>query len=97
MGAVYDYLIIGGVTAGLTLAARLSEEPEISVAVIEAGSYYQIKSPLLSSTPLSAVSFAGTSPEDTHQGIDWSFVTAPQAGANERQLHYARGKCLGGR
>ncbi|XXG97428.1 hypothetical protein Hte_003729 [Hypoxylon texense] len=96
MGAVYDYLIIGGGTAGLTLAARLSEDLEVSVAVIEAGSYYQIKSPLVLSTPFSGVGFSGTSPEDTHQGVDWSFVTAPQAGANDRQLHYPRGKCLGG-
>ncbi|KAI1078776.1 choline dehydrogenase [Whalleya microplaca] len=96
MGAVYDYLIIGGGTAGLTLAARLTEEPEVSVAVIEAGSYYQINSPLILSTPFSGVGFTGTSPKDTHQDIDWSFVTSPQAGANDRQLHYARGKCLGG-
>ncbi|KAH8896368.1 choline dehydrogenase [Thozetella sp. PMI_491] len=96
MGAVYDYVIIGGGTAGLTLAARLSEESEISVAVIEAGNYYQIDSPLLLSTPMSGVGFTGTSPGDIHQGIDWSFVTAPQEGANHRQLHYARGKCLGG-
>lgn len=33
----YDYLIIGGGTAGLTLAARLTEDPEVTVGVIEAG------------------------------------------------------------
>lgn len=33
----YDYLIAGGGTAGLTLAARLTENPAVSVAVIEAG------------------------------------------------------------
>jgi choline dehydrogenase len=33
----YDYVIIGGGTAGLTLAARLTEDPNVSVGVIEAG------------------------------------------------------------
>lgn len=97
MGAEYDYVIVGGGTAGLTLAARLSEEPEFSVAVIEAGNYYQIDTPLLLSTPMSGVGFTGTSPSDIHPAIDWSLVTAPQKGANDRQLHYAGGKCLGGR
>ena len=33
----YDYVIVGGGTAGLTLAARLTEDPNVSVGVIEAG------------------------------------------------------------
>lgn len=35
--ASFDYLVVGGGTAGLTLAARLSEDPAVSVGVIEAG------------------------------------------------------------
>ncbi|KAI1412206.1 choline dehydrogenase [Hypoxylon sp. FL1857] len=94
--ATYDFVIVGGGTAGLTLAARLSEDPETSVAVVEAGTYYQITNPLISSIPCCGISFAGSSPKDTNPGVDWSFVTAPQVGAGDRELHYARGKCLGG-
>lgn len=34
---IFDYVIIGGGTAGLTLAARLTENPEIQVVILEAG------------------------------------------------------------
>lgn len=43
VNATYDYVIIGGGTAGLTIAARLAEDEEVSVAVIEAGGFYQIE------------------------------------------------------
>lgn len=91
----YDYVIVGGGTAGLTLAARLSEDPNIQVAVIEAGTYYEAGDPLLSSTPTGDVIGVGASPLDTNPN-DWNFVTTPQAGANNREVHYARGRCLGG-
>ena len=38
----YDYVIVGGGTGGLTIAARLAEDKNVSVAVIEAGGFYQI-------------------------------------------------------
>jgi len=40
--ASYDYVIVGGGTGGLTIAARLAEDKNVSVAVIEAGGFYQI-------------------------------------------------------
>jgi choline dehydrogenase len=95
--AEFDYVIIGGGTAGLVLANRLSEDSSIQVAVIEAGTFYQISNPLLSSTPAGDVIWAGASPLDTNPLVDWNFITVPQAGANGRKIHYARGKCLGGR
>ena len=93
----YDYVVVGGGTAGLAIAARLSENSRITVAVIEAGGKYQITNPLLSSTPAGDVIFAGASPSDTNPLVDWNFITVPQAGASNRKIHYARGKCLGGR
>lgn len=95
--AEFDYVIVGGGTAGLTLANRLSTDPNTQVAVIEAGTFYQIANPLLSSTPAGDVIWAGASPLDTNPLVDWNFVTQAQGGANGRRLHYARGKCLGGR
>jgi choline dehydrogenase len=94
--AVYDYVIIGGGTAGLVIASRLSENASISVAVIEAGGFYEQDNPVLSTTPGLDSSGCGADPADTN-AIDWNFVTAPQSGVNNRQVHYARGKCLGGR
>ncbi|KAK2599590.1 hypothetical protein N8I77_011331 [Diaporthe amygdali] len=94
--AAFDYVIVGGGTAGLTLAARLSEDPSTSVAVIEAGTYYSITDPLLASTPAGDTLFAGSSPTDTNPLVDWDFVTTPQTGANNRPIRYPRGKCLGG-
>ncbi|KAK8016724.1 hypothetical protein PG993_014913 [Apiospora rasikravindrae] len=96
LGGSYDYVIVGGGTAGLVLAERLSEDASVKVAVIEAGTYYQVTNPVLSTTPAGDSFFAGASPSDTNPLVDWNIVTTPQAGANGRRIHYARGKCLGG-
>lgn len=40
--ASYDYVIVGGGTGGLTIAARLAEEEGVTVAVVEAGGFYQM-------------------------------------------------------
>ncbi|KAJ4372795.1 hypothetical protein N0V86_008161 [Didymella sp. IMI 355093] len=94
--AEFDYVIIGGGTAGLTLANRLSEDSSIQVAVIEAGTFYQVTNPVFSSTPAGDVIWSGSSPSDQNPLVDWNFITTPQAGANNRQIKYTRGKCLGG-
>ncbi|KAK7999608.1 alcohol oxidase [Apiospora arundinis] len=96
LGGTYDYVIVGGGTAGLALAERLSEDPNLAVAVIEAGTYYQVTNPVLSTTPAGDSFFVGADPSDTNSLVDWNFVTVPQTGANGRRIHYARGKCLGG-
>jgi choline dehydrogenase len=93
--ASYDYIIVGGGTAGLVMASRLSENGSVSVAVIEAGGYYEQVDPNFRMTPALDGDGIGADPSSTNS-IDWNFVTVPQKGANNRQLHYARGKCLGG-
>ncbi|KAL0940023.1 Versicolorin B synthase 3 [Colletotrichum truncatum] len=94
--ATFDYVIVGGGTAGLVMANRLSAKNGVTVAVIEAGTFYQITNPIIGNTPAGDTLFAGSSPLDTNPLVDWNFVTQPQEGANNRRIHYARGKCLGG-
>ena len=94
--ATYDYIIVGGGTGGLAMAARLAQDASNSVAVIEAGDLYEVLDLPFGSIPGADVVFCGSSIVDNQPLVDWSFVTQPQAGANNREVHYARGKCLGG-
>ncbi|KAL4785575.1 hypothetical protein BJX76DRAFT_366858 [Aspergillus varians] len=89
----FDYVVVGGGTAGITLAVRLAEASH-RVALIEAGGYYQDAWPL-AAIPGADVIPVGSDPNSKF-GADWGFVTTPQAGANARRVHFARGKCLGG-
>lgn len=90
--ATYDYVVVGGGTAGATIATRLSEQ-SFSVALIEAGAQYESES--LAAIPIADVLPVGSDPT-TKASIDWGFVTKGQPGANYRDIHFARGKCLGG-
>ncbi|KAH1489306.1 hypothetical protein LV164_002717 [Aspergillus fumigatus] len=94
--ATFDYVVVGGGNAGLTVASRLAQNRSANVAVIEAGSFYEIDNGNKSIVPGYAPYFAGTDPEDYQPLIDWGFVTTPQPGAGNRTAHYARGKTLGG-
>ncbi|KAL8939319.1 MAG: hypothetical protein Q9211_002799, partial [Gyalolechia sp. 1 TL-2023] len=75
---IFDYVIIGGGTAGLTVASRLSEEPSIRVAVIEAGNFYETTSGNFSTIPGNDVYFNGKDAQDTNPLLDWGFTTIPQ-------------------
>ncbi|KAI9042663.1 GMC family oxidoreductase [Aspergillus affinis] len=94
--ATFDYIIVGGGTAGLTLATRLVEQQKGSVAVIEAGGFYEIDNGNISQVPAFDGTYTGRSKTDWQPLIDWGYVTTPQAGSYNDELHYARGKCLGG-
>jgi len=91
----FDYIVVGGGTAGNAIGTRLAQAGH-SVAIVEAGQYYQIGKPIFSTTPGGALLGIGTSLQDSDPYVDWEFVTQPQPGVNDRQTHYPRGKCLGG-
>jgi len=75
----FDYLIVGGGNAGLAVAARLAENPSLLVGVIEAGSFYELTNGNLSQLPAQDIYFAGKDKDDWQPGIDWGFITTPQA------------------
>lgn len=76
--ATYDYVIVGGGTGGLAMATRLAEANN-SVAVVEAGTYYELGNGLRSTIPSDDVFFSGSDPSDVNPVIDWNITTAPQA------------------
>ncbi|MCJ1309121.1 hypothetical protein MMC25_002776 [Agyrium rufum] len=87
MATEADYIIIGGGTAGLVVATRLSENPGVEVLVIEAGED-QLQNP--------AISIPALWPSLLGSQLDWSFRSVPAAELNDRQLGYPQGRLLGG-
>ncbi|KAJ5775540.1 uncharacterized protein N7511_000551 [Penicillium nucicola] len=88
----FDYVVVGGGTGGAAIATRLAQN-QFKVALVEAGGHYELES--LAEVPAADVLPVGSDP-NTKSLIDWGFVTKDQPGANGRDIHYARGKCLGG-
>ena len=76
--ATFDYVVVGGGTAGLVVAVRLASDPSISVAVVEAGGFYEIDNGNRSTVPGYATYYTGADPDDYQPLVDWGFVTEPQ-------------------
>jgi choline dehydrogenase-like flavoprotein len=84
---MHDYIIIGGGSAGCVLAARLTEDPSVRVALIEAG---PPDSSVLIHCP------AGLALLAKNGQANWAFETVPQPGLGGRRGYQPRGKVLGG-
>jgi len=85
----FDYVIAGGGSAGSVLAARLSEDPSVSVCLVEAGGEgrgIMVRAPALAAAMISG----------RPRLNNWAFRTVPQPGLNGRRGYQPRGKALGG-
>ncbi|TFK50444.1 GMC oxidoreductase [Heliocybe sulcata] len=87
-GKRFNYVIVGGGTSGLCLAARLTENPNITVAVLEAGPAH-LNDPLIL-TPAAFTRQIGN-PE-----YDWMYKTVPQKHTDDLEYIINSGKGLGG-
>lgn len=85
---IFDYVVIGGGTAGLTIAARLSESVDTTVVVLEAGEDHSEDVSILA--PGLLTSLYGD------PKYDWNYHTVPQDELNGHVLAQPRGKQLGG-
>lgn len=74
----FDYVIVGGGTAGLTVARRLAANASVTVAVIEAGDFYESSNGNLSEIPAYASTFTGNDPTKKNPYLDWYHYTEPQ-------------------
>lgn len=74
----YDYVVVGGGTAGLTIATRLVQQKAGTVAVIEAGSFYELDNGNGSQVPATDSGYITKQATDWQPLIDWGYETVPQ-------------------
>ena len=83
---LYDYVVVGAGSAGCVMAARLSEDPDVRVALVEAGPADMADNIHV------PVGF----PQMFRTEVDWDYSTAPEPFADMQRIHLPRGKVLGG-
>jgi len=82
----YDYIVIGAGSAGCVVANRLSEDPHVSVLLLEAGDADLL--PAIHKPPLWGTLLKSD--------VDWSYATEPEPALDLRRIDCPRGKVLGG-
>src|SRR5204862_2977600 len=89
MSDEYDFIVVGGGSAGAVIASRLSEDPNCRVALIEAGE----RPPEVSALPIAPAAM------QLNPATDWMYTADPGKaglGLNGRRVPVPRGKMLGG-
>ncbi|MEU5533511.1 GMC family oxidoreductase N-terminal domain-containing protein [Streptomyces sp. NPDC020362] len=84
--SMYDYVIVGAGSAGSVLAARLSEDPGVRVALIEAGG----------PDTAQEIHIPAAFPQLFKSGLDWDLDSDPEPGIGGRRTYLPRGRMFGG-
>ncbi|MEU6665845.1 GMC family oxidoreductase N-terminal domain-containing protein [Streptomyces sp. NPDC046727] len=84
--SIYDYVIVGAGSAGSVLASRLSEDPEVRVALIEAGG----------PDTAQEIHVPAAFPQLFKSDLDWDLDSDPEPGLGGRRTYLPRGRTFGG-